>query len=98
MLTITEAHGRKKIQYWGFSYGTDKVHRLIIDGVVNVQNDYYTANWRDDLFNTDDTLWWFFKDCHDAGPERCSFYESSAEAIGDRLNHLYESIIRVPVP
>ncbi|ESK91321.1 alpha beta hydrolase fold family [Moniliophthora roreri MCA 2997] len=109
MFTITEAHGREKIQYWGFSYGTvlgstfaaifpDKIHRLIIDGVVDVQNDYYTANWRDNLLNTDDTLRWFFKDCHDAGPEKCSFYESSAEAIGDRLNNLYKSIIRVPIP
>uniref|UniRef100_A0A0W0FNU6 Peptidase S33 tripeptidyl aminopeptidase-like C-terminal domain-containing protein n=1 Tax=Moniliophthora roreri TaxID=221103 RepID=A0A0W0FNU6_MONRR len=109
MLRITEAYGREKIQYWGISYGTvlgstfaamfpDKVERLVIDGVVDVQDDYYTTEWKTAVSDTDNALRWFFKDCHDAGPEKCSFYELSVEAIEERLNKLYQSIIRAPVP
>ncbi|ESK91344.1 alpha beta hydrolase fold family [Moniliophthora roreri MCA 2997] len=108
MLTIIEAHGRQKILYWGFSYGSvlgstfaamfpDKVERLIIDGVVDAQNDWYTGLSRDALLNTSDALKWLFKDCHSAGPEKCAFYEPTVAAIGDRLKKLYQSIIRVPV-
>ncbi|ESK91323.1 alpha beta hydrolase fold family [Moniliophthora roreri MCA 2997] len=109
MLRITEAYGREKLQYWGISYGTalgstfaamfpDKVQRLVIDGVVDVQDDYYTTEWKNVVFDTDHTLRWFFKYCHDAGPEKCPFYESSVEAIDERLNKLYQSIIQAPVP
>ncbi|ESK91339.1 alpha beta hydrolase fold family [Moniliophthora roreri MCA 2997] len=109
MLRITEAYGREKIQYWGISYGTvlgstfasmfpDKVERLVIDGVVDVQDDYYTGERRSLVSDTDDAVRWFFKDCHDAGPEKCSFYESSVESIEERLDKLYQSIIRAPVP
>ncbi|KAK7032355.1 hypothetical protein VNI00_013103 [Paramarasmius palmivorus] len=76
----------------------DKVDRLVIDGVVDVPNDYYTANWKTNLLNTDDTLKWFFKDCLNAGSQKCPFYESSTDAIAERLNNLYASIIRAPVP
>ncbi|KAF9255261.1 hypothetical protein L218DRAFT_967471 [Marasmius fiardii PR-910] len=108
MLRITEAHGREKLQYWGFSYGTvlgstfaamfpDKVHRLVIDGVVDVSGDYYTTNWKDNLRDTDNVLQWFFKDCLDAGPEHCPFYESSIEDMNAKLNDLYSSLIHSPV-
>ncbi|KAK7022930.1 hypothetical protein VNI00_016820 [Paramarasmius palmivorus] len=97
MLRINEAHGREKIQYWGISYFfqdtatvlgatfaamfPDKVERLVIDGVVDVANDYYTAQWREMLLDADKALQWFFKDCHAAGPELCAFYDESPEAI-----------------
>ncbi|KAK1231140.1 hypothetical protein PQX77_005746 [Marasmius sp. AFHP31] len=109
MLKITEAHGRKKLQYWGFSYGTvlgstfaamfpDNVERLVIDGVVDVTDDYYTAQWTTNLRDTDDVLQWFFKDCLNAGPKDCAFYESSTEAMSSKLNKLYGAIIQSPVP
>ncbi|KAK1230898.1 hypothetical protein PQX77_005976, partial [Marasmius sp. AFHP31] len=109
MLKITEAQGRKKLQYWGFSYGTvlgstfaamfpGNVERLVIDGVVDVTDDYYTAQWTTDLRDTDDVLQWFFKDCLNAGPKDCAFYESSTEAMSSKLNKLYAAIIQSPVP
>ncbi|KAL0580846.1 hypothetical protein V5O48_001138 [Marasmius crinis-equi] len=109
MLTITEAHGKKKLQYWGFSYGTvlgstfaamfpDKVERLIIDGVVDVSDDYYTAQWTSNLRDTDKVLRWFFKDCLEAGPDNCAFYEPSVDAMNFKLNRLYDAIIESPVP
>uniref|UniRef100_A0A0W0EVX2 Peptidase S33 tripeptidyl aminopeptidase-like C-terminal domain-containing protein n=2 Tax=Moniliophthora roreri TaxID=221103 RepID=A0A0W0EVX2_MONRR len=104
MLSITEAYGREKIQYGSVLGSTfaamfpDKVQRLLIDGIVDVEDDYYTTEWKAMVSDTDDALRWFFKDCHDAGPEKCLFYESSVEAIGERLDKLYQSIIKVPVP
>ncbi|KAK7047826.1 hypothetical protein VNI00_006154 [Paramarasmius palmivorus] len=108
MLSIVEAHGREKIQYWGFSYGSvlgatfaamfpDKVERLIIDGVVDVENDYYTTQWKENLLDASKALNRFFEECHSAGPDLCAFYESSPEAIGERLNKLYGAVIRAPV-
>ncbi|KAJ7858726.1 TAP-like protein-domain-containing protein [Mycena leptocephala] len=49
MLRIVEAHGKEKLQYWGFSYGSvlgtvfatmfpDKVERILIDGVLDAEN------------------------------------------------------------
>ncbi|KAK7040318.1 hypothetical protein VNI00_009786 [Paramarasmius palmivorus] len=108
MLHIVEAYGREKLQYWGFSAGSilgstfaamfpDKVERLIIDAVVDAENDYYTTEWKFSTLDTDKALNWFFKDCHNAGPEVCAFYDTSPEAMWERLNRLYESIIRSPV-
>ncbi|KAK7032351.1 hypothetical protein VNI00_013099 [Paramarasmius palmivorus] len=108
MLSITEAYGREKIQYWGFSYGTalgatfaaifpDKIERMVLDGLVNIQ-DYYTGTRKSNIVDADNTLRWFYKDCHSAGPELCAFYDSSPEAIEQRLNRLYNSVIRAPVP
>ncbi|KAK7023494.1 hypothetical protein VNI00_016712 [Paramarasmius palmivorus] len=77
---------------------TDKVHRMVIDGVVDVEKDNDLANWKYDLINTDDTLKWFFQDCSNAGPTKCSFYEPSPSLIAERLRNLYTSIIRVPIP
>ncbi|KAF9266687.1 hypothetical protein L218DRAFT_996260 [Marasmius fiardii PR-910] len=108
MLRITEAHGREKLQYWGFSYGTvlgstfaamfpDKVHRLVIDGVVDVSDDYYTTEWTSNLRDTDKVLQWFFKDCLEAGPEHCAFHEPSIEAMNKKLKDLYSAIIESPI-
>ncbi|KAK7032246.1 hypothetical protein VNI00_013204 [Paramarasmius palmivorus] len=101
MLRIAEAHGKEKLQYWGFSFAEttlkDKVERLIIDGIVDVENDYYTTEWKGIPLDLDKALDWFFKDCLDAGPEACPFHDTSIEAMRERLNKLYESVIKAPV-
>ncbi|KAK1230716.1 hypothetical protein PQX77_006166 [Marasmius sp. AFHP31] len=109
MLTITEAHGREKLQYIGVSYGSilgatfaalfpDKVERLVIDGVADVENDYYTTKWLNSITDMDKALQWFFKSCHEAGPDSCAFHESSVEAISSRYNKLYDTLINSPIP
>ncbi|KAF9263844.1 hypothetical protein L218DRAFT_999311 [Marasmius fiardii PR-910] len=108
MLTINEAYGRDKLQYWGFSYGSvlgatfaamfpDKIHRLAIDGIVDSDADYYDARGLGGILYTNRTLDWFFKACLDEGPDACAFHEPSIEAMEDKLNGIYASLIKYPV-
>ncbi|RDB20278.1 hypothetical protein Hypma_012562 [Hypsizygus marmoreus] len=108
MLQITHAHGKEKLQYWGFSYGSvlgatfaaifpDKVDRLIIDGVADVEN-YYSTLWSNNLLDTDRTMASFFTECHSAGPVRCPFYAPTPAAIAQNLTALYDSVRSRPIP
>ncbi|KAK1234091.1 hypothetical protein PQX77_002710 [Marasmius sp. AFHP31] len=108
MLTITEAHGREKLQYWGLSYGSvlgytfasmfpDKVERLVIDGIVDPE-DYYRTNWFTGTKDSAKTIRWFFESCKEAGPDGCAFYEDSVEAMESKLNDIYASLIKAPIP
>ncbi|KAF9544545.1 hypothetical protein CPC08DRAFT_716471 [Agrocybe pediades] len=108
MLRIVEAHGRSKIQYWGFSYGSvlgatfaamfpDRIGRLVIDGVVDSE-DYYATVWSNDLRDTDKVMDSFFEGCHEAGPEDCDFWAPSPDDIRKNLTSIYESIRSRPIP
>ncbi|KAF8900304.1 TAP-like protein-domain-containing protein, partial [Mucidula mucida] len=108
MLRITEAYGYEKLQYWGFSYGTvlgatfaamlpDKVGRIIIDGVCDSE-DYYATLWSKNLVDSEKTLQGFFDGCYEAGPQRCSFYAPSPDAISANLTALYKRLRTAPVP
>ncbi|KAL4259934.1 Serine protease/Carboxylesterase S33 [Pleurotus pulmonarius] len=108
MLRIVEAHGRKNIQYWGFSYGTvlgatfaslfpDRIDRLVLDGVVDAEN-YFATLWSNNLLDTDKTLQSFFDGCFEGGPDLCPFYESSPQAISQKLDDLTHTIFLRPVP
>ncbi|KAK1230733.1 hypothetical protein PQX77_006183 [Marasmius sp. AFHP31] len=55
------------------------------------------AKWLTSLLDADKTLEWFFKSCHEAGVESCPFYEPSVEEMGNKLNKLYDSVIKAPV-
>ncbi|KAF8152839.1 hypothetical protein K438DRAFT_1525004, partial [Mycena galopus ATCC 62051] len=108
MLTITEGFGYDKVKYYGVSYGSvlgavfaailpasflsDKVERILIDGVLDADA------WLSKLTDTDKVLQSFFDGCVAAGPDLCAFYESTAAAIADRLAALTESIRAQPVP
>ncbi|KAK1226312.1 hypothetical protein PQX77_010715 [Marasmius sp. AFHP31] len=108
MLSIVEAYGQEKLQYWGFSYGSvlgytyaamfpDKVERLIIDGVEEIE-DYYRMRWLNLAEDTDKTLQWFFQSCKDAGPQSCAFYEDSTEAMNAKLEGIYTRLNEDPIP
>ncbi|KAF8890373.1 Alpha/Beta hydrolase protein [Infundibulicybe gibba] len=108
MLRIVQAHGREKLQYWGFSYGSvlgltfaalfpDKVARLVVDGVVDAEN-YYSTLWDNNLLDTDKTLQAFFDGCHQAGPKLCPFYAPTPEKISQNLDALYAAVTARPVP
>ncbi|KAJ7059641.1 hypothetical protein C8F01DRAFT_1084781 [Mycena amicta] len=110
MLTITEAFGFKKLQYWGISYGSvigatfaakfpDKVERLIIDGVVPLEA-WYTANMTNTVQDADKALGIFVSACFAAGPSLCAFHNNATSAadIASSLQTLLLSIQQTPVP
>ncbi|KAJ7649338.1 Alpha/Beta hydrolase protein [Mycena polygramma] len=108
MLLITQKFGFEKLKYYGISYGSvlgatfaslfpDKVERMIIDGVVDV-NAWYSANVTILATDTDKVLQSFFDGCAAAGPDLCAFYEPTAAAIADRLEALTNSVRAQPVP
>ncbi|TEB34821.1 hypothetical protein FA13DRAFT_1788447 [Coprinellus micaceus] len=107
MLTIAQAHGREKVQYWGFSYGSvlgatfaamypDKIERLIIDGVMDSE-DYYATGWKTNLVDANDSLNLFFNACAEAGPIRCALHAANPDDIKRNLTKLHESVRREPV-
>lgn len=107
MLRITEAFGFGKLQYWGVSYGSvlgatfaslfpDKVGRLIIDGVLDMDG-YYHANSTSQMTETDTALQTFFDSCVAAGPARCAFHAPNASAIATNLAALTTRIRAQPV-
>ncbi|KAF8816535.1 hypothetical protein BYT27DRAFT_7182119 [Phlegmacium glaucopus] len=108
MLRIVEAHGRTKIQYWGFSYGSvlgatfasmfpDKIERFIIDAVVDSEN-YYATLWSNNLMDTDKAMESFYTGCADAGPDKCLFWAPSPDDIRQNLTNLYKSVQSQPMP
>ncbi|TFK31143.1 Alpha/Beta hydrolase protein [Crucibulum laeve] len=108
MLHMVELHGDTKLQYWGISYGTvigatfsamfpDRVGRVIIDGVLDMEG-YYNADWSQEGLDSDKTLQTFFDGCNQAGPAACAFYASSPQKIAQNLNDLYNAVDVQPVP
>lgn len=97
-----------KVWYYGYSYGTllgmtfaslfpDKVGRLVVDGVGNMES-YYSGRWDSELYQTDEAVESFFKYCFEAGEKLCPFYEDSPEAIAIRYNLLLEHLRGNPIP
>lgn len=98
--------GREKIQYWGVSYGTvlgstfaalhpDRVHRMIIDGVVDPA-DHYAGAWLTQLNDSDMIISKFCEYCFQAGP-RCPLSGDSPEAIEKRLTSILVSLKHEPI-
>ncbi|KAJ7259682.1 TAP-like protein-domain-containing protein, partial [Mycena rebaudengoi] len=107
MLSITEAFGFEKLQYWGISYGTilgatfatlipDKVERMVIDGVVDGEA-WLSANLTNSVADTDAALQTFFDGCAAAGPDRCAFHAPTAADIAANLSALTTRIRNEPL-
>ncbi|KAJ7454309.1 TAP-like protein-domain-containing protein [Mycena galericulata] len=108
MLRIVQAHGRDKIQYWGFSYGSvlgatfasmfpNNVERLVIDGVVDSEN-YFAGEWSNNLSDTDKVWASFINGCVAAGPHGCAFYSPTAAEIQENVDKIYASLRARPIP
>ncbi|VDC03622.1 unnamed protein product [Peniophora sp. CBMAI 1063] len=108
MMQIVRAHGRDKLSYYGFSYGTvlgatvaslypDSIERMVLDGVLDAQ-EYYAGNVTANLLDTDKAVNVFFQACYEAGPDLCAFYDSSAKQISANLDALYEQLKEAPIP
>ncbi|KAJ3506934.1 hypothetical protein NLJ89_g6589 [Agrocybe chaxingu] len=108
MMSIVSAHGREKLQYWGFSYGTvlgatfatlfpDNIERAILDGVLDLDG-YYATEWINNIVDADKALQTFFAGCAAAGPDSCAFHSPQPSAIKQRLDALYKRVLRQPAP
>ncbi|KAJ7472942.1 TAP-like protein-domain-containing protein [Mycena galericulata] len=108
MLRIVQAHGRDKIQYWGFSYGSvlgatfasmfpNNVERLVIDGVVDAE-DFFATEWSNNLIDAE-KAWSSFKNgCVAAGPHGCAFHSPTAAEIQANVDRIYASLRARPIP
>ncbi|KAJ7785021.1 TAP-like protein-domain-containing protein [Mycena maculata] len=108
MLRIVQAHGREKLQYWGFSYGSilgatfaamfpDNVERLVIDGVADSEN-YFATEWSNNLVDTEKTWGAFVDGCVAAGPQGCAFFSPTATELEANVVKIYASLRARPIP
>ncbi|KAI4732877.1 hypothetical protein E4T50_16561 [Aureobasidium sp. EXF-12298] len=99
--------GEAKLRYWGNSYGTilgqtfasmfpTRIDRIVLDGVCNA-HDYFFGSWFSNLSDADAILERFFAYCHAAGPETCSFYSPTPEAIRRKYEDLLTEIFERPI-
>ncbi|PWN47467.1 alpha/beta-hydrolase, partial [Violaceomyces palustris] len=116
MRLLSKASGDSDgLNYWGFSYGTvlgsvfadmfpDEVHRLVIDGVVDVPN-YLNGSWYDDLIDTDNVLYGFYEECAKS-PQGCALARKAedgsrklqARDIRAKVTDFLEELKIDPVP
>ncbi|RPD73811.1 alpha/beta-hydrolase [Lentinus tigrinus ALCF2SS1-7] len=107
MIKITEKLGQEKLHYWGFSYGSilgqyfsamypEKVGRVIIDGVYDGDN-YRGALWSSNLADMEAVMDSLFTYCHEAGPLRCTLYESTPDTIRARYFGVLDEVARNPI-
>ncbi|KAJ6485610.1 TAP-like protein-domain-containing protein [Mycena sanguinolenta] len=108
MLKIVQAHGRDKLQYWGFSYGSvlgasfasmfpQNVGRLVIDGVADSEN-YFATKWSNNLLDADKAWMTFADGCVAAGPNGCALYAPTAADVIEKVDKIYASVRARPVP
>ncbi|TDL16249.1 hypothetical protein BD410DRAFT_731629, partial [Rickenella mellea] len=107
MLSIIKAHGKQKLTYWGFSYGSvlgatyaamfpNNVERLIIDGVVDADN-YYATLWSNNLRDTDGALFNLYDKCVEAGPDACPLHEQTAYRVKRRVDKILDGLKTTPI-
>lgn len=101
--------GQALLNYYGISYGTalgqtfaalfpDRIRRMVLDGnVYGVQ--HYTGVLPSDVEDTDAAFFSFFQYCHNAGPEKCSFYGNSTtpEDMERRYLNILQNLREFPL-
>ncbi|KAF7346759.1 Abhydrolase-4 domain-containing protein [Mycena sanguinolenta] len=108
MLKIVQAHGRDKLQYWGFSYGSalgatfaamfpQNVGRLVIDGVLDSEN-YFAGKWSNNLIDTDKVWMAFINGCIAAGPKACALFAPTVAEIIEKVDKIYAAVRARPIP
>ncbi|THV00208.1 hypothetical protein K435DRAFT_776675 [Dendrothele bispora CBS 962.96] len=100
MLSMVEAFGEEKLQFYGASYGTAlgalfstmfPVRCLDMDG-------YFNNDMKFMVEDIDKAMQTFFDTCHSAGPQACAFYDSSPSQIEANLEAIYDSVRKQPIP
>ncbi|THV00205.1 alpha/beta-hydrolase [Dendrothele bispora CBS 962.96] len=108
MLSMVEAFGEEKLQFYGASYGTalgalfstmfpDRVGRVVLDGCLDMDG-YFNNDMKFMVEDIDKAMQTFFDTCHSAGPQACAFYDSSPSQIEANLEAIYDSVRKQPIP
>ncbi|KAE8452934.1 hypothetical protein EG329_012121 [Mollisiaceae sp. DMI_Dod_QoI] len=114
MNSILDAIGQEEMYYWGFSYGTtlgqtyaqmfpDRVGRLVIDGVINLDEWYNAFFFQEWLTDTDNVYAGFFRECFKA-KENCalnSIKDTPFASAADLQSHVDDFLLRLeeePIP
>ncbi|KAF2028299.1 alpha/beta-hydrolase [Setomelanomma holmii] len=98
-----------KLWYYGISYGTilgptfaslypDKVERMILDGVLELE-DQFNGGWESSLADSDEATRFWFKRCFEAGPQLCasSTNATSWQEIEQRFWALFNQLKDDPI-
>lgn len=75
----------------------DKVGRMLLDGVVDGLN-YRATLWSNNLLDADAVIASFYSFCHQAGPSKCSVYESTVDDIKARVGRVVHDLTPFTVP
>jgi pimeloyl-ACP methyl ester carboxylesterase len=112
MLSIIDALGEDKLQYWGISYGTvlgqtfagmfpDRVGRILLDSTVRF-DDYHSGQWVTVTRDTERTVVNYFAECVKAGPTLCPLAnftgpDTTAEDLHLELAAVIEELLADPI-
>ena len=112
MLSIIDALGEDKLQYWGISYGTilgqtfagmfpDRVGRILLDSALRF-DDYHSGQWITVTRDTERTVVNFFDECIAAGPTLCPLANytgpgTTAEDLHLELAAVIEELLADPI-
>lgn len=108
MNSILDAIGQSHLFYWGFSYGTalgqtyatlfpSRVHRLIIDGVVDLHDWYESRFDFAGLEDAERALQGFFDECAAAGSAcRLASPAASGRDLARHVKHLLQDLQAQP--
>ncbi|KAH6629591.1 putative hydrolases or acyltransferase [Boeremia exigua] len=112
MLSIIDALGEEKLQYWGISYGTflgqtfagmfpDRVGRVLLDSSFDFE-DYHNGQWIPALRDTERAMVNGFTECVNAGPTLCPLAnltgpDTTADDIHKELAKVFQELIDEPV-
>lgn len=113
MLSMIDALGEEKLQYWGISYGTflgqtfaglfpDRIGRVVLDSAFEF-DDYHSGQWNSGIRDTERAVVNALKECVDAGPVLCPIAnftgpDTTAETLHQEIGKAFQELIDNPVP
>ncbi|EHK97299.1 putative hydrolase [Glarea lozoyensis 74030] len=114
MNSILDAIGQEKMYYWGGSYGTtlgqtyaqmfpERVARLVIDGVSNLDEWYNSFVFEEWLEDTDKVFYGFIEECYKAG-KRCPLNSvkkngfKAASELQTFIDNFLDNLEKAPIP
>lgn len=112
MLSIVDALGEEKLQYWGISYGTilgqtfagmfpDRIGRFVLDSTFTF-DDYHSGLWISGIRDTERTVVNGLNECVKAGPEICPIAnytgpDTTAEDLHKELAEAFQELLDDPI-